>query len=596
MKKTALYIFAALFALLLLVPYAFMNREKNVVSELDNRTLTEAPVFGEAGYQGKLEQYFSDRIGGRSLMIRVYTKLHDVLFKEMVHPTYTYGKNGYVFFKMAPNVKYTSYHQHFAQAILQMQEYCEARGAKFYLLINPEKKSVYRRFLPDGVKYNDEWMDLFLAELDRLGVTYVSNVDYLQELSYTQQVFNRQYNAGHWNDLGCFYGMNHLFARMHKDFPAVRELTFDDFDITTRVQTSLQVSEFSIYEEEPVFTPHTTFTNLTSTIQGEVKTHPSYRGLHYFANNADNADQLPKLLIFQGSYLNGWAQYMFQNTSLEFGVHNYQNVFNLPYYFQLLDPDAVVFEIAEYVFTDDYFSESSMLSLDFPPALVRENEGQNIEAYVSSLPELNISLDSIMIPSNGLDTIRVRDSFGMKYAWLVLNDRVLDLTNAENGWFEALVIKNSVQEQSSAFLVIEDESGHRFRVPSNLRMAKELTDNDSLSFTDHVQNLSPETLTFDTDLDGNAFSYMTIQLYNTATQTYTTVVSSSEVGKMISSFYYHADDAGDFQIYLRANSNLEDQVASIPIHLDSGQYLFFSFKIDDFSDTHIEVSNFSVYY
>ena len=104
-----------------------------------------------------------------------------------------------------------------------------------------------------------------------------------------------------------------------------------------------------------------------------------------------------------------------------------------------------------------------------------------------------------------------------------------------------------------------------------------------------------QTMTL-TDLDGNAFSYMTIQLYNTATQTYTTVVSSSEVGKMISSFYYHADDAGDFQIYLRANSNLEDQVASIPIHLDSGQYLFFSFKIDDFSDTHIEVSNFSVYY
>ena len=114
-------------------------------------------------------------------------------------------------------------------------------------------------------------------------------------------------------------------------------------------------------------------------------------------------------------------------------------------------------------------------------------------------------------------------------------------------------------------------------------------------FHDYFYHNLGQTMTL-TDLDGNAFSYMTIQLYNTATQTYTTVVSSSEVGKMISSFYYHADDAGDFQIYLRANSNLEDQVASIPIHLDSGQYLFFSFKIDDFSDTHIEVSNFSVYY
>lgn len=31
-------------------------------------------------------------------MITAFTTLNDVLFSEMIHPTYTYGEEGYVFF------------------------------------------------------------------------------------------------------------------------------------------------------------------------------------------------------------------------------------------------------------------------------------------------------------------------------------------------------------------------------------------------------------------------------------------------------------------------------------------------------------------
>ncbi|MEI3142028.1 MAG: hypothetical protein V8S77_01985 [Oscillospiraceae bacterium] len=34
-------------------------------------------------------------------------------------------------------------------------------------------------------------------------------------------MFNRQYDAGHWNELGCFYGTKHLLARIHEDIPEV---------------------------------------------------------------------------------------------------------------------------------------------------------------------------------------------------------------------------------------------------------------------------------------------------------------------------------------------------------------------------------------
>ena len=39
------------------------------------------------------------------------------------------------------------------------------------------------------------------------------------------------------------------------------------------------------------------------------------------------------------------------------GVHDYQNVLNLDYYFNIFQP-SIVFEVAEYTFSDSYFLDS----------------------------------------------------------------------------------------------------------------------------------------------------------------------------------------------------------------------------------------------
>ena len=594
MKKWIPYVFASLFALLLLLPAVFMERGVNVVSDLDNRTLTEAPVFGESGFQSGTEKYLRDRIGGRSFMIRFYTQLHDIIFGQMVHPTYTYGKDGYVFFKMHNNVEFGDYHRHFAQMCAQMQEYCESRGAHFYLLFNPEKISVYRRYLPAGVNYNDEWVDEFFTELDRLGVTYVSNSEYLRELSYTEQVFNHQYNAGHWNDLGAFYGMNHLFARMHEDFPAVRELSLDDFDVSTRLQTSLQVSEFPIHEEEPALTAHAAYTDLTETIRSEVRVHPDYRHLHYYLNDAPDASSLPRVLIFQGSYLNSWTQFMFQNASAELGVHNYMNVFDLPYYFQIMDPDAVVFEVAEYVFQEIRFPDSGMTSLDFPDALLPADENPDVDDVLSSLPLLDLPMEAVVFPGIGLDTVRVSSVFGMHHSWIVTRDRILDLTDSGNGCFEAAVLAGSLTEQPDAVLVVEDEAGNRFRVTSGLRYARELSVDYTL--TNGAAYVGDGAFAFDTNVPGNAFSYVGLQLYDPVSQTYETIARGSETGTVVSGYYCHAGPAFDCVVHLRANSNLVDERATCQIHLEPNQGFYYRYIVDEFDSSHASVSDFTILY
>lgn len=78
------------------------NFEPNSISEIDNRELADFPIPGaeDMDYTEAVDNYVSDRIGFRTEAIDAFTWLNDKLFGEMIHPTYTYGKDGYIFFKM----------------------------------------------------------------------------------------------------------------------------------------------------------------------------------------------------------------------------------------------------------------------------------------------------------------------------------------------------------------------------------------------------------------------------------------------------------------------------------------------------------------
>ena len=96
-----------------------------------------------------------------------------------------------------------------------------------------------------------------------------------------------------------------------------------------------------------------------------------FRHFHYYKN--ENAENLPKILVFQGSYLNRNGNFIINNASEEIGIHNYQNVLDAPKYINLYKPDCVVFEVAEYTFSNTYFNLERMENLEFPEIFNTEN-------------------------------------------------------------------------------------------------------------------------------------------------------------------------------------------------------------------------------
>lgn len=427
MKKLRI-VMSICFFLLLLIPVIKLNWKENVVSKIDNRILTNNP-FGPdyepengMGLTEGIESYLEDRIGFRDAMIYGYTTLNDRFFHEMVHPTYMYGKDGYIFAKVGMNISLEEYHFVFADMVKQIQDYCTKRNVPFLFVFQPEKAALLTNKLGAGINYNDDWVAQFRQALEERGIHYIDNSDILQEkLNAGEQVFNKQYNANHWNDLGAFYGVNNILETMKKDYPGVYINAKDEFDIEQILHTTLQVSEFPIHEYEPIFYNHAKLIDKTEAYDAEVRRDENFGHFEYVVNEERLKEGAPKTLVFQGSYMNEMGYKFMENSLGEYiAVHDYQNVIDFDYYYNIFKPDYVVFEVAQYVISNSYFDYGKMTEMDLNPTLdsfgelpVEEREMTEISVEVTKGEEL------VTIKVKGLPQ-------AAEYAWLEVAGEVFD--------------------------------------------------------------------------------------------------------------------------------------------------------------------------
>ncbi len=435
-----------LFFMILLIPMLLFNFKSNQVSEIDNRKLIENPfTLGRENFLSNVTSYLEDRIGFRNEMIYAYTIANDKLFGEMVHPTYTYGKDGYVFGKMGKNQKFGDYGIIFSDFIEKTQSYCISRNIPFVFVFTPSKISVVQDKLPTGCNFDNSWISNFFNELDKRNVRYVDNLSKMVELYKSgEMVFNKKYNAGHWNDLGAFYGVNNILEEIQKDFPALHINTLNEFDINYQLRTTLQVSQFPIIDYEPVFTGPEVC-SVTDNYRDELKINNQFRSFGYYINDERLNKNGPRILVFQGSYMNGMGYKFFKNACGEYiYVHDYQNIIDMDYYINIFQPDCVIFEAAEYTLNDSYFDSSKMKEKQFNPSV---NDLSNIEEI--SLDRSNYILNS----GKSITEITVHISSEAKYYYIKIGDKIFDLIPNKNNELCAS-IKNSEFEENNIVLLL----------------------------------------------------------------------------------------------------------------------------------------------
>lgn len=451
--KAIKIIICLIFALILCIPLVKFNFQPNAISEIDNRNLAENPFSNSNGEDltESIESYVNDRIGFRSDMINAYTVLNDKLFGKMVHPSYTYGKDGYVFGagRTTENDQFTDFHKSFAEMVNEIQKYCEERSIPFLFVFNPAKPAVLSEYIAVGTNYSRAWAEEFLETVDNLGINYVDNTVTLKNAHQQGEVvFNKKYDANHWNDLGAYFGVNAMLSNLKNILPTVHINTLDEFNIEQKLQTSLPVSKFKINEKVPEFTlVNDKLENLTNDYYAEIRLNPSYRAFGYYKNEQRKAESAPKSLVFQGSYMNGMGYKFLQNSFSEYVyVHDYQNIFDFEYYYNIFKPDCVIFEVAEYTFLEQYFSHENMENFELQPTLasVKSTSKENLN--------LQLSNEQFTVEKGKMLTeIIWNTQENVEYAWLIL-DGECNMEKVENGY--AVTVKTETYEQYKASIKI----------------------------------------------------------------------------------------------------------------------------------------------
>lgn len=451
MKKIKI-VFVISFFLILVLPMIFITRGKDITSKIDNRMLTNNPFskgFVSSGDRTQdIDNFLTDRIGFRDKMILTYTVLNDVCFREMVHPIYMYGEDGYIFGKAGENKVYSEFDTKFADFVKKAQTYCEERNIPFTFVFDPSKNSVMTDKLRKGYDYNNLWVDRFMKDLDERKVSYVDNLALLKSL-YEQgtKVFNQKYNAGHWNDLGAFYGVNNIIKQFEDDFDSLKPNQLSEFNMVEEIRTSLPVSEFPIHESEIIFEAKDQFKSVSKQIYNEIELDQHYRWFGYYQNEEKVEAQAPRVLVFQGSYMNGMGYKFFQNAFAEYiFVHDYQNVINLDYYINLFQPDCVVFETAEYTLYETYYNSAAMEATQFNPGLStipKENQIRTKVFLDQFTAQTGQSITVLSMPLEGHE---------QQYVYLKINDQIYDLDQREDQ-LEVSILNDNLNHTSNMELI-----------------------------------------------------------------------------------------------------------------------------------------------
>lgn len=362
-NKKAIYnfIFILIFMAMIIVPTLLMDHEKYKSSDIDNKTLTEWPGFSfDSETIRTIEDYVDDRIGFRSEAIYEYTKLSNDIFNVMVHPLFMYGEEGHIYYKDPDYIAAyqrlntdTDYMDKFVKYLEETNDYLESRNIKFLYFLAPDKKSIYPEYFPKSIHVkedNSSVIEYMTKKLEGSDIEYVIPYEELKKAKETQVIYNKKYDATHWNEFGSMIGQKLLDEHVQSWFEDVRPLSEDDYTLTFEKRTNLDQSDFPIDDDVPVYnlitdTSQDAGAYLASSIKLSVPTFYA----HYMNPEVTNGK---RLVIFTDSYFATYSKFYKNRFSEVYYIHR-QNYMYLQYIVNLLFPDAVIFETAERSITSD---------------------------------------------------------------------------------------------------------------------------------------------------------------------------------------------------------------------------------------------------
>ncbi|MFC4723067.1 hypothetical protein ACFO5O_12095 [Geojedonia litorea] len=216
--------------------------------------------------------------------------------------------------------------------IIELNAYFVAKKIKFYLVIPPNKSSIYREQLPYQLTKHATKFTSFKNSLeDRFGFKIIDLSS--EMLSKKNDSLLYMKTDTHWNDYGAFIGYSKVIDVLnahHLNIPKVSLNTyrinhkFISGDITPMINNNT-LERTIVFEKKS----NTKINNLSE----------SYKHQRYY-----NPDGNKKLLMFRDSFANAWTPYFSESFKESVFLTDYIIDYSL---IEKENPDVVILEVVE---------------------------------------------------------------------------------------------------------------------------------------------------------------------------------------------------------------------------------------------------------
>ncbi|MFC1687750.1 hypothetical protein ACFL0L_04165 [Patescibacteria group bacterium] len=330
------------------------------IEEQEKRKLAEMPEFTassilRAPFRKDFDEYFSDNFGFRSILVHAGSLLHVGLLKSSPTHQVVIGKDDWFFFgggnvidDFRGAIPLTDRElKSIKDNIEQQRELLANQGIDFYILVSPNKTSIYPEFLPSNIEKVGEQ-----TRLDQI-VTHLSEhsdfviIDPREKLiKIKEKNFAYEKTGTHWNEYGAFVAYSELINEVRKNYPNIPAPDINNFELRTEIvggsDLAILLSLQNQKQDELVYVdPFTPRIAQDASVAFE---NPNPNPVMPLVAKEVANNELPHALIFRDSFTNHLIPYLSEDFSRSVYVWMYKID---PEIVELEKPDIVILEVSE---------------------------------------------------------------------------------------------------------------------------------------------------------------------------------------------------------------------------------------------------------
>lgn len=321
----------------------------------ENRALAQRPAFsfGDWGavraFPKRYEEYFNDHFGFRNWLVRLGSLIKVKYLKVSSMPAAIIGKKGWFFLHSENAYDGVSINDYRGLDTLSPQQletikhnigiqtlWLARQGIKYYILIAPNKHSIYPEYMPDSI------------QVVRRRTRYDQIIDCLKESNLDSRLIDvrdllRQAKAyypvyyktdHHWNRFGAFVAVQALVGALSENFEGLEPLKLSHYKVTVERTNGIGnlariLAMVDELEDREVW----------------LKLDPS--AVPDYAARQELLKTAPKIMVFGDSFFDAMKEFMAEHfDSVIFAKR--ERLGNLNYRkIETEKPDAVVLEMVE---------------------------------------------------------------------------------------------------------------------------------------------------------------------------------------------------------------------------------------------------------